>query len=822
MTAVSKTATKRRPLQFAVAALCRHAFAEQGNEGAAWIPGRTRQGQQAHRRVQQNAHDKHSDCFSEMELAWEGRLLDTDIKLTGRADLVFADGSVEEIKTLLLEPGRFKRLKGSEFPSHSTQALLYSWMYHPSEIVTARLRLINLADGAERVVALKRPAAELLTFLEAQVAAAVSRHAAEQVEVARRCQLAEELRFPFAGYRPGQQELIEQIEQALTERSILGLAAPTGTGKSVSTLFPALKSALRAGKRVFFCTAKNTGRQAALDVIHALRMQGAPLTAVAMAAREGMCPSEVYFCHEEHCPFLVGMQKRMEEALNEARKHPVITPEELVALGVRFRVCPHELGLSLCETRDLLVGDYNYVLDPQVRIRRLFVEGDPSAFVVLVDEVHNLAPRARGWFSAEISLEQLDELLRELDTRDAQDGLFETGPLTRVYHGLRQAVVLLREMWLDAESMFDDEFVFARDPREIVRSATFDLDRLNLARGRYEARLIEYMLLSVVMGVARPRDPLILFYRDLERFADLAARRDESLRQVVRVGVGDSAGELCFSIVCSWAGDWVSERMSEFHAVVLFSATPKPWEFTLRELGLDGHRRCVTIDVPSPFPPENRLLVIHEGFSSRLRDRGSGMENLARIVSEVFERVGGNTAVFLPSFAYLRALRSVLPKSLPLLVHDGAMEPKLRQALLTKMSRGRPQLLLSVMGGIFAEAVDYPGRMLEAAIVVGPGLPQLSHERELARLYYDGQGDPGFDYAYRLPGLCRVLQAAGRVIRRPEDRGSILLLCDRFNEWDNRRVIEEYYDDAPRLVFSTDELLELVARFHQGEGEDNA
>ena len=818
MSGICTQDSERRVLHFAVALLCRQAFPDQGNEGAGWIPGRARQGQHAHRRVQQKAHQEHDSCYSEMELSWEGRLLDTNVKLSGRADLVFADGMVEEIKTLLLEPKRFARLKASAFPSHSTQALLYSWMYRPTETVRARLRLINLADGTERVIDLERSAAELLTFLETQVAAAVSRNAADQIEKTRRRELAEELRFPFPTYRPGQKVLISSIEEALEQRSIVGLAAPTGTGKSVSTLFPALRAALRSGKRVFFCTAKNTGRQAALDVIHALRKQGAALTAVAMSAREGMCPAEVYFCNEEHCPFLAGMQARMELALAEAASHPVIAPDELVELAIRHRVCPHELGLSLCETRDLVIGDYNYVLDPQVRIRRLFVEGDPGAFVLLVDEVHNLAPRARGWFSSEISLESLEELLRELDGRDTQGGLFETGPLARVYHGMRRAVELLREMWLDAESMFDDEFVFARDPQEIVRSAAFDLDRLNKARGRYEARLVEYMLLSVVMGVARPRDPLIHFYRELERFADLAARREESLRQVIRVGTGDRAGELSFAIVCSWAGDWVSERISELHAAVLFSATPKPWEFTLRELGLDGHNRCVTLEAPSPFPPENRLLVIHEGFSSRLRDRGPGMSALVRAVVGSFERVQGNTAVFLPSFAYLRALRTALPKGLPLLVHDGAMEPKVRQALLKRLSRGKPQLLLSVMGGIFAEAVDYPGRMLEAALVVGPGLPQINHERELARLYYDAQGDPGFDFAYRLPGLCRALQAAGRVIRRPEDRGSILLLCDRFNEWDNRRVIEEYYDDSPRLVFGTDELLDQLARFHQKGG----
>jgi DNA excision repair protein ERCC-2 len=484
-------------------------------------------------------------------------------------------------------------------------------------------------------------------------------------------------------------------------------------------------------------------------------------------------------------------------------------------VGLRHRVCPHEVALALCESRELVIGDYNYVFDPQVRIRRLFVDGDPDEWVLAVDEAHNLAARARGWFSETLSPADLALAGEALELRLAGGDLFHGGALQQACRGMRQALGNLRT-WMDgAEEMLDGEFEFQREPGEAAFSAVFDLEALEALRGEWERHLVAYLLSCVLQGLHQARDPLLDFHRRLERFVELAARPGEAMHRVIRFEVQpDETVRPVFEVLCSWAGDWLGGQLERVAASVLFSATLKPWEWNLRELGLEGDSRVLTLEVPSPFPPENRLLAIHEGLSSRWRDRRRGLPALARLVAGVFGRVAGNTAVFLPSFAYLRDLRSRLPADLPLLVHDGSLEPALREALLRRLQRGGPKLLLTVMGGIFAEAVDYPGRMLECALVVGPGLPQLSHERELARLYYEGRGESGFDNAYRLPGLTRVLQAAGRVIRRPEDRGSILLLCDRFSELENLTLIEEFYGQRPIQTESEGELLALVERFH--------
>lgn len=817
-------------LRIGVRDLCERGFAGGvgwSNLGGGWIPGRARQGQLVHQRLQRAAQDADPQTLCELPVEWQGRLLERQVELHGRIDLLHPDGVVEEVKTVLAQSQRLKGFKATDFPGHAMQALLYAWMQDPRENVSARLRLVNLADGGERVFELARPASELLQFLEAQVALAIAASEHRQGLVRSRTALSRKLRFPFDSYRPGQRELAREVENAVQRSQHLLLNAPTGLGKSVGVLLPALRAGLAAGKRVFFCTAKNTGREAALRVRDALAAKGAEVPTLAMASRESLCPAEVYYCHEEHCPFLAGLGQRLPAALEDLRDEGVVGRELLEATGVRHRVCPHEIALALSETRELVVGDYNYVFDPGVRIRRLFVEGDPREWVVVVDEAHNLPPRARGWFSETLSHEDLDRAEEVLAERIAEGGLFHGGALQQACRGLLKAVGRLRA-WMDGfEAMLDGEFEFNRDPERQVYGAVFDLEALEEIRGHWERHLVTYLLTSVLNGVVRARDPLLEFHRRLERFADLAARPGEAMHRVIRVEAGGAAGarlplvadgaRLVFEVLCSWAGDWLGEQLSRFHASVLFSATLKPWDWNLRELGLDGDARAETLEAASPFPPENRNLVIHEGLSSRWKDRRRGLPSLARVVESVFARVGGNTAVFLPSFAYLRDLRERLDPALPLLVHDGSLEPALREALLKRLQRGGPWLLLTVMGGVFAEAVDFPGRMLECAIVVGPGLPQLSHERELARLYYDARGESGFDNAYRLPGLIRVLQAAGRVIRRPEDRGSILLLCDRFSEWENLSLIEEFYGARPLQTELEDELLDRVARFHRGE-----
>lgn len=795
----------------AVQALCE--LAEGGrNDGGGWIPGRARQGQRLHGLVQQRATAEGARV--ELPLSWRGSVLGQEVELSGRADLVDAQGVVEELKTVLVQASRLKSLRAEDFPGHCLQALLYAWMLKPAGQVRARLRLINLGDGAERVLELERPAEELLRTLETQVALLGAQEKRADEERAGRRERSLRLGFPFPSHRPGQRALMQEIETALAREQLLVLNAPTGLGKSVSVLLPALRVALESGRRVFFCTAKNTGREAALQVARALNRAETAVTAVAMSSREGMCPAETYFCHEDHCPLLKGLAPRLEAALKELSRQPIVEREELVSLGVKHRVCPHEIALALTETRDLVVGDYNYVFDPQVRIRRLFTEGDPQDFVLVVDEAHNLAPRGRGWFSAVLERRALRELDLHLDAELAGGDLFQGGPLQRPLKGLKEALRRMELLFERAEDFVEHDFEFVYDTGERALGARFDPDALDAAAGLYERALVDLLLTRSLQGVVVEKDPVLDFYRELERFAELARQEKDTLRQVIRVRPGAVEAELAFEIVCTWAGDWLQEQVERFHAAVLFSATLRPWDWHLGELGLKGRPRLLTLAAPSPFPPEHRNLLIFEGLSSRWRDRSRGLPLLGRLVAESFRRVGGNTAVFLPSFAYLRALRRELPADLPLLVHEGSLEPLERLALLRKLERGGPRLLLTVMGGIFAEAVDYPGRMLEAALVIGPGLPQLSHERELARLWYEEQGEGGFDKAYRLPGLCRVLQAAGRVIRRPEDRGSIVLFCDRFSQLDNLQVIEEFYDARPLQLELPGELLDRLELFH--------
>jgi DNA excision repair protein ERCC-2 len=784
------------------------------NEGGVWVPGRAARGTRVHQRVEARLLVETPGLRSEVELAWRGRLLDHELHLRGRADLLHPLGLAEEIKTVIAEPGVFRRYRSEDFPGHCMQALLYSWMADRGEgapaegadtgKLYARLRLVNLLDESERVLRLESTAPEVLAWIEAELALYLERQESLALLCGDRRVQAAALRFPFRELRPGQKDLIDRIEQGLAQDRLVVLNAPTGLGKSVSVLFPALRQALSREGRVFYCTAKNTGREAALTAFRAQLAQGARLGCVAMASRESLCPHDVYFCHEEHCPFLRRLEDRLPEALKSLEDTPVVTAAELGAVGRRHTVCPHELALALTETRDLVIGDFNYVFDPGARIRRLFVEGDPSCLTLLVDEAHNLPARARGYFSMELRRSTLRTLLELVESRDTGD-LFSGGPLRGCHQGMKRALEALLALIEDSPSMVSEGF-----RHEDAVSAVIDAGRVQAALTEYENAVVGYLLLRVVHGLVEPRDPLVGFYFDLSRFMELLRRESPAMHQLLRLDPEDPGLE----VNCSWAGDHLLECLGAVRNSVLFSATLKPWDFHLGELGLGSEPRTLAIECPSPFPVVNRELLVHAGLSTRFRDRDQSLEAVRDLVTELFAAVGGNLAVFLPSFSYLRRLNAALPAGLPVLVHDGEMEPQLRQAFLRRLCEGKPRLLLTVMGGIFAEAVDYPGEMLRAALLVGPGLPQLSHERELARLYYDGAGEEGYARAYRLPGLCRVIQAAGRVIRTPTDRGCLVFADDRFLEYSHRSVLEEYYDSPLRCFDNTTELLRLVRRFY--------
>jgi DNA excision repair protein ERCC-2 len=807
----------------AVRDFCTWAFRGEGGalakkeSASAWIPGRARQGRLVHQRLQTEASSEQG-CGIEVFLKYAGRHQDLDFRLSGRADIVRASGRVEEVKTVLLSEKAFAQLKQGSYPAHEMQALLYAWMLHKGQTVRADLRLVNLSTGNERLIQLKRPAAEIVQFIDTQVTLLQTAHTQICAEAKGRKAKGKALRFPFDSYRPRQRTMIQDVQNAMQREQILMLNAPTGLGKSIGVLLPALRTAFATGRRVFFATAKNTGRKAAFQVLEALAKKGCEVSCVAMSAREGLCLADVYFCQEASCAFLRGMEKRLPKALKSLEKRAVVDRAELMQAGMDCEVCPHELALALCETRDLVVGDYNYALDPRIRIRRLFVEGDPKDFVMVVDEAHNLAPRARDWFSSSLSMQELEEMRDELGRRQMTGGLFHGGDaLDAALKGMHKVVLALIVFMQDWESMLSEDFQFARDASEMCFGAHFHQDEMQRLQSNYERHVLQFILRTVLQGVAEGKDPVIDFHYKLERFTQLASRREPSMRQVIRLNP-TTGTHLFFEVICTWAGDWLHENLQKMASTVLLSATLKPWDWHGSELGLQKLDRLEQLSVPSSFPPENRCLLLHEGLSSRYRERRESMGSLAQLVHNSFLAVGGNTAVFLPSFAYLRELRKALPKRLPLLVHDGTMPPNLRSALLKRLSTGGPYLLLTVMGGIFAEAVDFPGRMLESALVVGPGLPGVSHERELAKAFYESRGEEGFHKAYRLPGLCRVLQAAGRVIRRPEDRGSIVLIDDRFKSWENLSVIEESYEATPHILQSNQEVVEALRDFHGTPG----
>jgi DNA excision repair protein ERCC-2 len=640
-----------------------------------------------------------------------------------------------------------------------------------------RARLIERAPSGEELGRIEVACAE--RTWTARLEACLARrlpdpHAASQRSRAR-AQLAESLPFPFAQIRPGQDALLRDVEGAARGGLVLMCAAPTGLGKTAAALYPLLRAAVREERQLYFATAKVSQQALALDTLRRMLPPGSPAWAVQISARHRVCPVERHGCTRDgpaggRCALRRDLAARLARSGLEAELCAlgVIDSEALVERALAERLCPFEVSLTLARSACAIVGDFNYVFDPHARLELL---GEPErAPLLIVDEAHNLAERARGYFSPALAVDELERLSIAL------------APLrARVYRGARAlfgaAAAHLRERaarlaeersdpapWVEAP---DRSFWEEVGERAVALQAEY---RVQIGGERTRP---EPLRARPAGADPRPRDPALAALQALADFARCAALDPERSACIWRPGAA--------RVVCLDPAAWLAPIWRRFHAVVCMSATLAPFEFHRRMLGLESPRTEL-LDLPSPFPAHNRLLVAVGSVDTTFRRRDDDAGRIAELIARCTALRPGNYLAFFPSFQYRDAVVAKLPAGGPRVL---LQIPGLPVApILKKLARSREgsMLVCGVHGGALAEGVDYPGELAIGVFVVGPGLPAVSLEQELIREYYERQLGQGFDYAYLFPGLGRAVQAAGRALRTPEDRAAILLLCRRFSE----------------------------------------
>jgi DNA excision repair protein ERCC-2 len=697
---------------------------------------------------------------------------------------------LEEIKTV---QGAWH---GEADPLHWAQVRFYAFVYaqeHALSAVVAQLTYVELDTGKVTEFREALTFNDLSNFVQATIAVYVDWLRAQHHWCQARDESIRALTFPFGAYRPGQREMAVAVYRVLANGGRLFLAAPTGIGKTISALFPAVK-ALGEGKleRIFYLTARTVGRSIAEKAVADLRQGGLKLRSLTLTAKEKVCVREGQPCDEASCPLALGYYDRIKPAIRDALAQETITRPVLEALARKHQVCPFEFSLDISLWVDVIICDYNYVFDPQVYLRRHFAEnGSDCGF--LVDEAHNLVDRAREMFSADLDGREILDVRRAI--KQAVPRCAKA--LTKLRSEMRR---LGNPAALDMEptEVSDPSIELDLFPIQPAAAAKVPASDANTVRHLPETLppLVEAALGAAETWLVRNepapfREDLLALYFRLRSFQRTADLYDERYVTIVEPGPAVKVRLYCLD-----PSHLLRETLARGKAAVFFSATLTPLEYYRALLG--GSPEDPVVQLASPFPPENLAVLIHDRIKTHFKGRAESLGDVVESIATLVLGRCGNYLVYFPSYQYLNdALNGFKARypSVSVLVQQPRMTEEERDAFLATFSVEHSETLVgfAVLGGVFGEGIDLVGDRLIGAVIVGVGLPQLCVERDLIRDYFQEQNSQGFEYAYTFPGMNRVLQAIGRVIRSETDRGVVLLIDARFGEARYRRLFPAWW-----------------------------
>ena len=743
--------------------------------------------------------DAQGESFkAEVPISADFRSGNVTYRISGRADGV-RDG---EVPTVV----EFKTVSHSAFERASSrlgraQLMIYAACLAISKNYgrVATSLVIATPDG-EKVKTSDRvfTAEELELALHAFISKIAVRASSEAESMSKTHPELSNLKFPHAGLREGQRELISSVASAVGSGKRLFAQAPTGIGKTVSVLYGAARAMGKSDiRRIFYLTAKASTRREAYAAAGRLASAGAGLRTVVLTAKEQICPRKStpdFICDPEHCPLAKGYYDRAASAIESLTANYKGYPAGAISqAAAKFSVCPHELSLDLSEYCDIIICDYNYAFDPAVKLRRYFGDGAHCGGrnVFLIDEAHNLPERARDIFSA---------TLTRADTHKFREAVQNEASLVSALDALDRAMCRAGE--LCEENMQERDgvrcgYYFNRDPLpELDDAVSRALERADLFYFTHRTDL------PLASSASR-------FRSVCKKWQDAAENFDERYRTYIEK-IGE---DVSLKLFCLDPSARLDDALGEAYSSVFFSATLTPADYFSDILG--GGKNSRSLSLPSPFPRENLGLIALTNVSTRFEDREKSYKRIAGAIAATVAARRGNYIVYFPSYKYMQSVTDIFCArypNVPVAIQQSGMSRQEREEFLSFFEDdvGRLRIGFCVLGGSFSEGVDLPGSRLIGTLIVGVGLPGLSAERNIIRDYFENRAECGYDYAYTYPGMNSVLQAAGRVIRRPEDRGVVILIDDRYREekyralypphWEGMRFAEDIPDLQAQLA----------------------
>lgn len=564
------------------------------------------------------------------------------------------------------------------------------------------------------------------------------------------------LEFPYE-YREGQKELAQDVYRTILRKKNLFIQAPTGTGKTLSTIFPAVK-AVGAGlaDKIFYLTAKTITGTVAKETFSLFYKKGYLAKVIQITAKEKMCLCDEMDCNPVHCPYAKGHYDRVNDAVYDLlQRADFFTREVLLEQAEKYQVCPFEMCLDTATWSDDIICDYNYAFDPNVYLKRFFAEGQKGDYIFLVDEAHNLVERAREMYSAKLYKEDFLAIRKILKNRDKR---------------LEQELSKCNKILLEYKRECDTYQVYQDDISQLIFALM---------------RLAERMDFFLQKNTDIPdKKEVTEFYLNLRNFLSIYERVDE--RYVIYTE-HEEDGRFKMRLFCVDPSFNLQECLNKGRATIFFSATLLPIQYYKEMLSTKSDNYAVYAQ--TSFSEEQKLLLIGRDVSSRYTRRNvTEFQRIAAYITDIASAKSGNYMVFFPSYKLMEQVYeeflAIVPAEMQIIKQESGMSEEEREGFLQAFENHPSDSLVAfcVLGGIFGEGIDLKAEQLIGAIIVGTGLPQIGNEREILKEYYDKKAGEGFDYAYRYPGMNKVLQAAGRVIRTIEDRGVIALLDERFLE----------------------------------------
>ncbi len=760
-------------------------------------PNSLQKGIELHQKIQESRQKTYPEYLAEVRITQEFECEDFTFVIEGRMDGMIPGDEpwIEEIK--------------SSFNVHELRKMIQEkWDTHPYILQLQTYGYMHwLQDGVEPKLSLHLVSSRNgesydweVNFNPVIYEKWLARRMKELVEDARRAEkrtlrrkkMSETFPFPFDKPRSGQEELIATISNGLDEKRPMMIQAPTGLGKTVGVLYPALKEAMARGQKVIYVTPKNSQQLVAEEAIEKFQEKGCQVKSLTLTAKSKLCMKAEPLCNPEYCEYAKDYYDKVHkhDLKAQLQKKKKISSRVMKNMAEKYQVCPFELQLEAIDEMDAVICDYNYVFANRSALGRLphvrfEEEGKPN---LVVDEAHNLPARAMGYYSPVLSgsaLEKMKSELEKIPKKFAREG---------------------SELLDDAISLIMDASPEGKKKEKIDPDLSPFLEMRETLRGF----LSRYLDSDVEI---RPRDPVLKMVFYWSEFTDILEQIHGEDHPEFFISWWPEGNSGAIKITCCDASALIKPRYENYENVVAFSATLKPFDYYARLSGLLGPE-LITEEFQSPFDRKNRKILIIPQISTKYAQRETSAKKIAETIHRVSSLRSGNYLALFPSFEFMErtARELTVPAGMRLIVQPRFMKNEDVESVLDILrTKSIPTLVMAVQGGHFSEGVDYPGDMLIGAFVVGPPLPTFDFEREEVRAYFEKNYQKGFDYAYTFPAMARAVQSAGRVIRSESDKGIIVLMDDRFLEKSySQSMPQDWFKDSPRELVSASILKDVT------------